>query len=67
MRLNLTHWMEVDKKADGAFVLSCPEIGCGRRVVISATAEITIVDTGDFYSRHVASVGPVVPSAGVST
>ncbi len=65
--MNLTHWMEVDADSDGTLVLSCPEIGCGRRVIVSRTAEVTIIDTGDFYSRHIASVGPLVTSAETSS
>lgn len=61
--MDLTHWMDVEKLDGDALLLTCPEHGCGRRVIISDDAGVTIVDTGDFYSRHIASVGAVVMSA----
>lgn len=64
--MGLTHWMDMEEGTGGALVLSCPEVGCGRRVIISSTAEITVLDTGDFYSRHVAATGPLVVAADAS-
>lgn len=64
--MDLTHWMNVDDGGNGQLVLSCPEAGCGRRVLISRSNEITVLDTGDFFSRHIAATGPVVLDAEIS-
>ena len=57
--MGFTHWMEVDDQTEDAVVLSCPEQGCGRRVVIGGDAGYQVIDKGDFYARHVGGVGPV--------
>lgn len=63
--MGFTHWMEVDAETDDGVVLSCPEPGCGRRVVVGRDSGFQVIDQGDFYSRHVGSVGRIVADTDV--
>ncbi|HSF85331.1 MAG TPA: hypothetical protein VLG28_06690 [Acidimicrobiia bacterium] len=64
--MGFTHWMEVDDQTDDAVVFSCPEPGCGRRVVVGGDSGLLVVDQGDFHARHVGAVGPIGLDASIA-
>jgi hypothetical protein len=63
--MQLTHWMECERALGGAVVFTCPEEGCGRRVVASASEGFRVIDQGDFFAKHVGAAGRIVTSAEV--
>ena len=42
--------LEVDNGAEVLF--SCPESGCGRRLVVQRRGDLVVLDRGDFFALH---------------
>ncbi len=51
--------MNVETHHAGEYLLTCPEESCGRRVVLKHPGEMVVIDRGDFFASHSASVGHV--------
>lgn len=48
----------VDNGVEVVFV--CPDVDCGRRVVVNRRrGDYTVVQTGDFLATHAGAVGPL--------
>lgn len=45
--------MEVISDDGSETLFSCPERGCGRRLVLKRSMELVVIDRGDFQARHV--------------
>jgi hypothetical protein len=60
------HRMTVEARTDHEVLLACPHESCGRRVVLSRDGDLVVIDRGDFFARHVGSVGPVEMSVGLT-
>jgi hypothetical protein len=57
--MDALHHMTVEANVDCEALLVCPHEGCGRRVVLNRVGDIVILNKGDFFARHVGSVGPI--------
>jgi hypothetical protein len=55
-----SHRMTIEQDNGEQLLLVCPVGGCGRRLVLSRSGSVTVLDRGDFYATHVAG------SAGMS-
>ena len=57
--MSFTHWMHADRTGAATVVFTCPEQGCGRRVIIDQIRGMEVVDRGDFFARHIGTIGPM--------
>lgn len=47
-----THRFDIDSDNGNEVVMICPEESCRRRVVVSRSGGLTVIDRGDFFALH---------------
>jgi hypothetical protein len=53
--------------ANGEDVLfTCPEAGCGRRLIVKRHGGLIVLDQGDFFARHRGGTEGLEISAGIA-
>ena len=50
--MNSLHRLTIEADNGAQVLFACPEAGCGRRVVVSRSGELTVLDRGDFFAFH---------------
>lgn len=51
--MQATHRLDITSDNGDEVVMLCPEESCRRRVMISRSGRFVVIDTGDFFARHV--------------
>jgi hypothetical protein len=46
------HRLTIEAQTVEDVVFTCPEPGCGRRVVVNRAGEIAVIARGDFFAFH---------------
>jgi hypothetical protein len=44
--------MILDSRSGDQMLFICPHEGCGRRLVLSASRGLVVLDQGDFFAMH---------------
>jgi hypothetical protein len=50
--VNPTHHMNVDADNGDEILFTCPETGCGRRLIVKRSGGLVVLDRGDFFAIH---------------
>jgi hypothetical protein len=60
------HTMDAAGQDRRGVLFVCPEEGCGRRLRISRTGVLTVLEQGDFYALHAGGTGSLVVDSQLS-
>ena len=56
-----SHEMACEAETPSEVLFVCRDEACGRRVVVGKSRpRLTVIDRGDFWARHVGSIGGLV-------
>ena len=61
------HTMTVQADNGDEILLSCPEAGCGRRLVLKRSGGMVVLDRGDFFATHSAGTGGLRLRSGIAS
>ena len=57
----VSHEMACEAETPSEVLFVCRDEACGRRVVVGKSRpRLTVIDRGDFWARHVGSIGGLV-------
>ena len=59
------HRFDIDSDNGDEVVMICPDESCRRRIVISRSGGLVVIDQGDFFARHVGGTEGLRLSASV--
>jgi hypothetical protein len=60
------HRMELEEDDGEDVIFACVD-GCDRRVLVSRSGDLVVLNRGDFYARHRGSTGPAGMSVTVAS
>lgn len=50
--MDRTHRMTLEADNGAEALFTCPEAGCGRRLVVQRRGGLVVLDQGDFFALH---------------
>lgn len=50
--MEATHRMDIEADNGDEVLFTCPEPGCGRRLVVKRSGGLVVIDRGDVTARH---------------
>jgi hypothetical protein len=63
--MNPQHRMTLEGDNGAELLFVCPHEGCGRRLVLKRSGELTILDRGDFFALHYGGTPGLEMSTGI--
>lgn len=65
--MQTTHHFDIDSDNGEEVVMTCPEDGCRRRIVVKRSGGLVVLDQGDFFALHTGGTPGLRVSAATGT
>jgi len=64
--MDAVHVLNIEADNGQEILFVCPDVDCGRRLVLKRAGEMIVIERGDFFARHVGGCGPISMSASLA-